>query len=100
MHSREISAQMRFSAGLQAYRNEQNKKIKLLNMAFHAVYVLATSSNRFEMESFRANDKTFYSSYTEAFNALINKPAEEKAEETEVTPEIQNLIDLYNYLFK
>jgi hypothetical protein len=95
--STDWAAQIRLKAGIHAYLKDKATKVALLNMAYHAAYLIATSNDRFKYESFQANDEIFYAGYSKAYNVLTGTKEDDNAKPTSAA---QGMIDLYNYLFK
>ena len=92
----EWAAQIRMRAGVRAYQKDKIKKAAMLNMAFSAAYMLATSDRRFTYDSFKANDETFHKNYLRAFAALTGTKEEDSEKSTSAA---QDMMNLYNYLF-
>ena len=83
---------------MRKYEKDRDKKVKLLNMAYGAVYVLATSTGQFTRESFNANDSAFHEDYQKMFAALTGRSMEE-LKANKPTSAVQDMVNLYNYLF-
>ena len=94
--SNEWASQIRMLAGIRACRKSTDKKVALLNMAYAATYLLATSDGRFEYDSFKSNDESFHGYYRKAHAALAGIEEADDAKPTSVT---QEMVNLYNYLF-
>jgi hypothetical protein len=98
LYSDEATAKIRLFIGTQLYRDKINERLRLCNFAYSAIFALITGIGKYTEQSFEQNKEGLRTNFRQLFAAIAGTEYK-KEEEDAVSSEVQQMVNLYNYLF-